>query len=334
MGRHRWDGDAHELLVAALACAKRGWHVFPLRVSSKQPALHGEDNCPHTGPCRDTHQGWEQRATTDPSRIQACWHHGPHYNIAIACGPSDLVVIDLDTPKDAMAPPPKWVGPGIRDGAGMLGCLCERHGEPWPFATFTVASPGGGTHLYFTAAPGLRLRNTAGRLGWCIDTRAAGGYVVAPGSVIAGRPYLVVSPAPPAPLPAWLAERLTEPLISSTAEQLPMRGVAGTARYSWAVLDRETRRVAQAHRGQRNDTLNRAAFALGQLTAAGPLPAALAYAELFDAACRAGLDRDPGCGQHGIHRTIRSGITAGTRKTRAGQREACLRLDVGTEART
>ncbi len=315
MGRHRRGGDAHDLLTAALACAERGWHVFPLRPGGKQPALHGEDRCPRSGPCCDTHHGWEQRATTDPRRIHECWRHGP-YNIAIACGPSGLVVIDLDTPEGAAAPPAEWAGLGIHEGAGVLACLCERQGQSWPFATFTVATPGGGSHLYFTAMPGPRLRNTAGRLGWCIDTRGAGGYVVAPSSVIAGRPYVVVSSAPPAPLPAWLAARLTEPVMSSPTRPLPVRGVAGAARYARAIVKYETRRVAQAPHGRRNDTLNRGAFALGQLTAAGLLPAALAYAELFEAARRAGLDRDPGCGQRGIDRTIRSGLTAGARKPR------------------
>ncbi len=333
MARHRCDSDTYGLIEAAIAYAERGWHVFPLHPGGKQPALHGEDRCPHSGPCRDTHKGWEQRATTDLCRIYECWRHGP-YNIAIACGPSSLVVIDLDVPQGTVAPPSEWVGSGICDGAGVLACLCERRGQPWPSETFTVATPHGGTHLYFAAASGLRSRNTAGRLGWCIDTRAVGGYVVAPGSVVAGRPYIVVSPAPPAPLPAWLASRLAEPVMSSPTGQLPVRGVADAARYGRAVLDRETRRVAQANRGQRNDTLNRAAFALGQLTAAGLLPAALAYAALFEAARQAGLDHDPGCGRRGIDRTIRSGLTAGARKPRRSAARGCLRLDVGAEART
>ncbi len=127
---------------------------------------------------------------------------------------------------------------------------------------------------------------------------------------------MVVSPAPPTPLPTWLAARLTEPVMSSPTRPLPVRRVAGTAHYARAILKYETRRVAQAPQGRRNDTLNRAAFALGQLTASGLLPAALAYAELFEAARGAGLDRDPGCGQRGIDRTIRSGLTAGARKPR------------------
>jgi hypothetical protein len=113
-------GDPRVLLAAALAYAERGWHVFPLRPGSKQPALHGGDRCPRTGLCRDGHLGWEQRATTDPARIHTCWTHGPAWNLAIACGPSDLVVIDLDAPKGAVLPPPEWVGQGIRDGKGVF----------------------------------------------------------------------------------------------------------------------------------------------------------------------------------------------------------------------
>ena len=54
-----------ELLCVALAAAARGWHGFPLRPGTKQPALHGYDRCPRTGDCAQKHQGWEHRATTD-----------------------------------------------------------------------------------------------------------------------------------------------------------------------------------------------------------------------------------------------------------------------------
>jgi hypothetical protein len=110
--------------------------------------------------------------------------------------------------------------------------------------------------------------------------------------------------------PAWLATRLADPAPSPLPAG-PSRalGVAYPGRYAQAALDRECQRVAEAPRGRRNDTLNRAAFALGQLT--GLLPAGLIRAELAAAACRAGLDRDPGCGPRGIDRTIRSGLSAG-----------------------
>lgn len=190
------DRLREDLLSAAIAHARRGWHVFPLRPAGKRPALHGEGRCPHTGHCGDAHQGWEQRATTDPARIRTCWTHGSAWNIGIACGPSRLVVIDLDTPKATAVPRAGCGTSEICNGAGVLAGLYQQNGQPWPPATFTVATPSG-CHLYFTAPPGLRLRNTAGRLGWCIDTRAAGGYIVAAGSIVAGHAYTVIDPADP-----------------------------------------------------------------------------------------------------------------------------------------
>ena len=52
--------------------------------------------------------------------------------------------------------------PHDRYGSDVLATLCERHGQPWPGVTFTVATPSGGTHLYYTAPDGAGLRNTAG----------------------------------------------------------------------------------------------------------------------------------------------------------------------------
>ncbi len=62
-------------------------------------------------------------------------------------------------------------------------------------ATYTVGTGSSGTHLYYRHPPiGPELRNTTGErggLGWKVDTRAHGGYVVAAGSTVAGRPYAV-----------------------------------------------------------------------------------------------------------------------------------------------
>jgi Bifunctional DNA primase/polymerase, N-terminal len=144
------------LLEAALGCAARGWHVFPLRPGDKRPAFpdHPAGSCTGTDPrCRAGHTGWEPRATTELARIRRAWAHAP-YNIGIAAGPSGLVVIDLDTPKPGEAPPLRWPRPGIRDGADVLAALCEDHGEPFPCETFMVRIRRGGLHLYYTAPPG------------------------------------------------------------------------------------------------------------------------------------------------------------------------------------
>ena len=132
------------MLTAALEASDRGWRVFPLRPGTKRPARPGHDAkaCDRTDPrCRGGHTGWEPRATTDPGRIRRGWAAAP-FNIGIACGPSRLVVVDLDTPKPGDTPPLEWAG--ARTGADVLAKLCERAGEPYPAATWTVVTPSGG----------------------------------------------------------------------------------------------------------------------------------------------------------------------------------------------
>ncbi|RBM24460.1 DNA primase, partial [Prauserella sp. PE36] len=197
---------------SALAAAARGWHVFPLIPNGKRPALHGADRCPRTGPCEAGHAGWEQRATTDPERIRAAWSAGP-FNIGIATGPSGLCVLDLDTAKPDDGPvPERWAAEGARCGEDVLAVVAERAGAELPGDTLTVATPSGGLHLYYTAPEGTELRNTSGDtgrgLGWKVDTRAWGGYVVAPGSTTPRGPYRYVHDGAVAALPGWLAERL------------------------------------------------------------------------------------------------------------------------------
>ncbi len=68
--------------------------------------------------------------------------------------------------------------------------------------------------------------------------------------------------------------------------------------------------MATAVDGTRHDTLNRAAFSLGQLVGSGLLPELAVVTSLTDAARQSGLpERD-------IPRIIRSGITAGARHPR------------------
>ncbi|MBE1603730.1 hypothetical protein HEB94_000578 [Actinopolymorpha pittospori] len=92
------------------------------------------------------------------------------------------MVVDLDTPNPGDAPPQEWVLPGITNGADLLAELAARAGQPLPVDTYTVQTGRGGLHLYFTTpSSGETMGNSAGRLGWHVDTRG-GGYVVAAGS--------------------------------------------------------------------------------------------------------------------------------------------------------
>ncbi|MET9695598.1 bifunctional DNA primase/polymerase [Streptomyces sp. NPDC006529] len=254
-----------DLLNAALATAAQCWPVFPLRPGSKVPALHRETQCPRTGPCTGGHAKPEQRATLDPDRIRTAWADGP-YNVGLATGPAGLVVIDLDPPK-ASDPP------GTLSGAQILENLCRHLGEELP-ATRTVATPSGGLHLYFTAPAGTQMRNTQDTLGRHIDTRAWGGYVVAPGSTTPTGTYAVADERPVAPLPAWLHAKLTEPpriIARPLTTAAPRPGGGRRAAYVDAALRNEKRAVAAAAEGQRNQVLVRAARALGRLIASGDL---------------------------------------------------------------
>jgi hypothetical protein len=166
-----------------------------------------------------------------------------------------------------------------RRGVEVLTVAAERAGQPLPVDTLAVRTGRGGLHLYFTAPAGGQLRNTAGRLGWLVDTRAAGGYVVAPGSVVDGRGYRLLHDRPPAPLPGWLAERLTDTGRPMPRIDLPAPPPGDrAARCAHAALRGELQRVLDAQPGGRNHTLNQAAFALGQLVAARQLDEQLVVA--------------------------------------------------------
>ena len=89
-----------------------------------------------------------------------------------------------------------------------------------------------------------------------------------------------------------------------------MDGTQATG-YALAALRGEVERVLIARPGTRNSTLNEAAFALGQLTAAGILPHRLAWDALTRAAASIGLP------PREASRTIASGLNSGTRKPRS-----------------
>lgn len=296
------------LLAAAIAAAERGWPVFPLRPGDKRPAGHPERNCPRTGRCADAHRTPEQRATLDSASIRACWELAP-YNVGIATGPANLVVVDLDIPKDDTdTAPAEWAG--MADGLDVFAALCERAGERMPTETYTVRTRRGGQHLYFTAPAEKQLRGSAGRLGWKVDTRAWGGYVVAAGSTVGTGSYEIIHDAPPAPLPTWLGDLLTPPPAPAPVPVAVLRSRIGKAdRYATAALNGEIAKVAAAATGTQNTTLYNAAYALGRLIAAGTLTEHDVTGALTEAAMAKGLAPSR------IAASIRDGILRSTRNT-------------------
>ncbi|MGI5455887.1 bifunctional DNA primase/polymerase [Streptomyces sp. CA-249302] len=252
------------LLTAALNAAARDWRVHPLVPGGKASALHGERRCLRTDGCADGHVKWEQRATTDPDRIREAWSVDA-FNVGIATGPSHLVVVDLDVPKDKN-------GKGSSDapdGATTFLALCERAGQPWP-ATYTVRTPSGGMHLYFTTPPGIRLPCTARTVAPNVDTRAWGGNIVAAGSTTPQGVYEVSDDHPVVVLPGWLSQRLqTTPKPATVPAPLLIPGQA--TRRATAALERETAAVRTTSEGGRNNRLLAGARSLGRFVAWGEI---------------------------------------------------------------
>ncbi|WP_370973907.1 bifunctional DNA primase/polymerase [Amycolatopsis sp. cg9] len=257
---------APRLMGVALAAARQGLYVFPLWPRSKTPCLHGKRRCQGTGVCADGHLGWEQRATTDPDLIRYWWGASPTCNVGIACGPSNLYVLDLD-PDHGEDPPPEWAG--ARHGRDVLARLAEQAGQPYPGDTFTGRSPSPSLHLYFRVGQDSTLRNTAGRAGWRIDSRGRGGFIVAPGSVRRDGVYTVARHAPIAPLPGWLVPLFTPPPrpLPEPVEFGDVRPLSDTRRQRY--LDKVADTVAHAAPHTAHDTLVRAAYTLGRLVGGG-----------------------------------------------------------------
>lgn len=261
---------------AALAYAARGWPVFPTVPRAKRPH-------PDLAP-----RGLKN-ATIATDRIAAWWRACPAAGVAIRCG-DPLLVVDVDGP----------------DAASRFEELQRRHG-PLP-QTAWVATPRGGWHAYFTQ-DGTH-GNTAGKLAEGIDTRGAGGYVLAPPSIHPnGRAYEWHGAVrEPAPAPAWLLRLLRPPRVEPPGV---MYTVVGCDRYATAALRSELDAVARAPQGTRNHTLNAAAFSLGQLVGAGMLEGAEVHAALIEASAACGLP------EREARRTIASGLSAGIAQPRA-----------------
>lgn len=282
--------NTDNLMTAALTAAERGWRVFPVTPDDKTPAV----------------RAWEQRATTDPDRIRRCWSAGP-FNIGLATGPSGLVVVDLDRLKGGELTAP-WEC--CVHGGEVLAEL-ERQACAAPVRTYTVTTGSGGAHLYYRHPDqDAQMRNTAGKLGPLIDTRAHGGYVLAAGSVVNGRPYRAGAELPVADLPEWLAVGLAPAPLPVQAPVTVTLHADRAGRYVAAAIDAQLSHLAQAAKGGRNHALYASAVALGQLAAGGAVKVQEVEGLLTQAAYRIGLRPAE------TARTIASGLRAGAARPR------------------
>ena len=280
----------------ALRYARRGWHVLPLHTTKDgQCSCAAGQSCDHPGKHPRTANGVRD-ATTDRTIIKAWWNRWPDANIGIATGRSSGIFV-LDVDGDV--------------GKASLKELQAEHGRLQK--TVTVMT-GKGRHRYFRC-DGARVGNSAGRLGKGIDVRGDGGYVVAAGSVHnSGAPYRFVDgrgldEIEIAFAPKWLLDLVTakgaEPTSGGRNSSVPPAKLERANAYAESARRRELDRVAKAPKHQRNDTLNRAAFKLGQLVPYGILDTAVITQDLAAVARTLGLDESE------IEPTIASGLNAG-----------------------
>jgi hypothetical protein len=271
-------------LRAALAAAGRGWPVFPVFPGSKRPAIGS----------------WQHHATTDPAALSVWWRHVP-YNVGIACGPAGLLVVDLDRPHGTAL-----------ELAAVLALLQD---DP----TYTVETPRG-EHRYYIADESTPLRSTAGQLAAGVDTRGAGGFVLAAGSTrrLDGRlrRYRVISPpgVGPRPLPERLRLALG-PSSGALRSPAPADVSSLSDAYLRAAVAGEVARVRDAMPGRRNTALFTVAVHLGRLAGAGLLNEDDVAGSLTKACGRhVGVD---GFTAAEADRAIANGLRYGRRRPRA-----------------
>ncbi|MEU1276715.1 bifunctional DNA primase/polymerase [Streptomyces sp. NPDC005799] len=306
--------------VVARWCAAQGWPVHPLAPGRKTPAgncpscrvhQHNATACPCLPagrPCHGFHA-----ATTRTEYIDDWWAASPSAGVGIACGPANLVVIDIDAHASSVpdrsrllpgiAIPEAVNLAGLASGFDTLGLLAAFRQQPDPAHdenTLRVRTPSGGLHVwYHNIHPGSRFRCSTGSspkvaLAWQVDIRAEGGYIVAPTTRTSQGSYQPEGAARrPAPLPEWLYLELvrTGHLIESSRPPLPTvpckrRRSQPTAAYR--VMDPLVSQVAQCAAAPEGtsftEKLNRAAYTAGGLVAAGHLEEATVRDLLLNAA--------------------------------------------------
>ena len=173
-------------LATALALAGAGLSVFPCHAGgdkAKQPMPFIR---------------WRDVSTTSESQIRQWWQKWPNAAIGLDLGKCGLLVVDADRH-------------GEHDGVEAWGTVMAAHGFD-PDSAPLVATPNQGNHHFFRQPADRQLGNGRGSLPPGVDVRGDGGYVIAPGTVMAdGRVYELFGYLGAAPaIPDWLSAILEE----------------------------------------------------------------------------------------------------------------------------
>jgi hypothetical protein len=243
-------------------------------------------------------KGWQKSRAATLRQVETWIRQG--HNVGLRTGQiSGVVVLDDDT----------------MDGSAVASLKLPR--------TVTVITGSGKRHYYFQA-PAIKVGNSVQRLCPGVDIRGDGGQVVFVGSVHpdTAEPYSWAPGLSPddvelAELPEHILVRLQE----AGPQKPTLKLVAGDAKkpraawtrieaYVHAALDNEIDNIHASSEGHRNDTLNKSAFALGQLVGGGYLDRERVRTALAAAASAVGLPDAE------ARATIESGLSAGEQEPR------------------
>lgn len=271
-----------KVLPFALTAATHLLAVFPLKPSSKQPAI----------------AKWPACATKLQVKVKGFFENFPNANYAVATGTkSKIWVLDVD---------------GIKGRKSLNKLIAANRQLP---KTVRVKTPRG-EHIYFRH-PGGKIGNKAGfRPG--LDVRGDGGYVVGAGSKSAqGVQYRYkkargLGEVKLARAPKWLLKIIAKKTVPTAANvpAISANATVGKA-YVERALERECKRVVNAPPHQANHTLYLASFRLGQMLPLNLIPEATIRSQLTNAALTRGQTEQETAG------TVESGLKAGRLRPRA-----------------
>lgn len=302
------DKLTQSLLGSALGYAAGGWKVFPLRLDGKKPLpncpvcqeyladgtriprTHLPKDCPCIPKGRPCHGPYA--ATGDPERIHRWWTKP--YGIAVACGPSGLIVLDCDDHGGKVPDNPVPSRPGRmmltpRTGMDVMMMLAYENDYDLFASTAVTVTPGGGRQLLFSAKDAMDFKQDSnGALAWQVDVKAGMIQTTLAPTLRPDGAYRWKDPdVPVAPLPDWIRGMLMDSGLHLPTEEAkkPPPSIGGGAK----VMDRAT--VTKVFSRQMNQIracpngvtwqLSKSAYVLGRVVARNGATYDDAFGKLF-----------------------------------------------------
>lgn len=221
-------------IAEAAAFLAPQWPVFPCDARKRPVTAHGFKD-----------------AVTTPEEARALFRKPGAVMIGVPAGrASGLLVIDLDVKNG---------------GHGLEWLAANEHRIP---RTRRHRTQSGGVHLLFKHPADRIIRNSSSRIAPNVDVRTDGGYIIVPPS----QGYTIADDTMPAEAPAWLLDILDPPKPAAAPYTPPPRATGDATPYGAAALERAATAILNAADGAKHDTLNREAYSIGGLVAAGEIP--------------------------------------------------------------